>query len=153
MGDGIPGHERLPRGIGALQPFEELPRVAASRVDECNLEWKIGAAFRDQFVESRVSRGLIASGMLRQRHIEFAPDSLRLQLRFAQRDLRLPAKQSKQREIRMNELGAWLQLHRLSKSRFGVVVLASLDERRGKIGVPSNPERIGIDYLSLEGDV
>src|SRR2546423_2325553 len=90
MGDGIPGHERLAYGIGAVQPLEKLPGVAPARVDECDLAWKIVALCRDQFVESRVGRGLIASGMLRQCHIDFAPDSLRLQFRFVQRDIGLP---------------------------------------------------------------
>src|SRR5205807_7289224 len=108
----------------AVQPFEQLASLATACVDECNLEWKIVAACRDQFVESRIRRDLITSGMLRHCHIHFAPDSLRLQLRFAQGDIGLAAEQSKQREIRMNELGAGLQLHRLSKSRFSVVVLA-----------------------------
>src|SRR5205085_2863708 len=103
MGDGIPGHERLACGIGAVQPLEKLPRVAPARVDECDLEGKIVAPCRDQFVESRVRRGLIALSMLRQRYIDFAPDSLGLQLRFAQRDIGLSTEQSQQGEISMNE--------------------------------------------------
>src|SRR5205085_5000006 len=111
------------------QPLEKVRSLVAAGVDECNLEWKIVAACRDQFVESRVSRRLIAPGMLRQCHIDFAPDSLRLQFRFVQGDVGLPPKESKQRGIRMNELRAGLQLHRLPESRFGVIILASLDER------------------------
>src|SRR3954471_22769526 len=53
----------------------------------------------------------------------------------------------------MNELRAGLQLYRLSESRFGVIILAALNERRGKVGVPSNPERIGIDNPSLKRDI
>src|SRR3954470_967910 len=78
MGDDIPGHDRLACGIGTVQPLEKLPGVATARVDQCDLEWKIIAPCRDQLVERRVSRRLIASGVLRQRHIDFAPDSLRL---------------------------------------------------------------------------
>src|SRR5205085_10306290 len=61
VGDGIPGQERLACAIGAVQPLEKLLRLVPAGVDECNLEWKIIAAFCDQFVESRVSPGLVAS--------------------------------------------------------------------------------------------
>src|SRR5947207_3426234 len=86
MGDGIPGHERLACGIGAVQPLEKLPGVAPARVDECDLAWKIVALCRDQFVESRVGGGLIASAMLCQLHMDFTPGSLPLQLRLQHTD-------------------------------------------------------------------
>src|SRR2546430_13824737 len=106
MGSDVIGHEWLSCRMGAAEPFKQLIGVSPTGVDQSNLERKSVATRGDQTLESHVSLRVIAERPLRQRRINFAPDTWRLQLCLAQRDVGVSTQQSEQRERRMDVLGA-----------------------------------------------